>query len=285
MPRAARSWQWTDAACYHVINRGHARETVFHDDEDRSHFLRLLARYRDRFGLHLYHYCLMSNHFHLLLQLADARQLSRLVAGLLVSYWHHYRRRYRLVGHLFQGRFKSPAVEAEPYLLSCGRYIERNPLEAGLVALPWEYRWSSCRASALGEPDGLLSANPWYEALSPEAGRREQLWNRARHPRRPAADRAPRGPETAPFQRPASVLHGRSVAPNRSLPRKYGASSRSPGARPWRASRSGYDPTRRSGAQVRFRLFNSTSATRRRRHSADVGSLKAANWRSTARGI
>src|SRR5437016_4380764 len=59
MPRAARRRGLTEAACYHVLNRGHARETVFHDDEDRAHFLRLLARYRDRFGFSLYYYCLM----------------------------------------------------------------------------------------------------------------------------------------------------------------------------------------------------------------------------------
>src|SRR6516164_553086 len=99
MPRAARRSLWAPAACYHVLNRGHARETIFHDDADRSYFLHLLARYRDRFGFRLYHYCLMSNHFHLLLQLPEARSLSRLLAGLLVAYWHHYRRRYGLVGH------------------------------------------------------------------------------------------------------------------------------------------------------------------------------------------
>jgi putative transposase len=176
MPRAARRYQWTDAACYHVINRGHARETLFHDDDDRRRFLELLASYRDRFELRLYHYCLLDNHFHLLLQLADPRQLSRVGAGLLVSYWHHYRRRYGLVGHLFQNRFRSPAVETEGYLLSCGRYIERNPVEAGLVARPWDYRWSSCRAYALGEADALLAPNPWHEALSPEPARRQELW-------------------------------------------------------------------------------------------------------------
>jgi putative transposase len=123
MPRAARNALWTPAACYHVLNRGHARETVFHDDEDRLYFLRLLARYRDRCGWRLYHYCLMGNHFHLLLRLADPRRLSREMAGLMVAYWHHYRRRYALVGHLFQGRFKSPAVEADEYLLTVMRYV------------------------------------------------------------------------------------------------------------------------------------------------------------------
>jgi putative transposase len=176
MPRAARQALWSPAACYHVLNRGHARETLFHDDEDRRAFLRLLGRYRDRCGWRLYHYCLMGNHFHLLLQLADPRRLSREMAGLMVAYWHHYRRRYGLVGHLFQGRFKSPAVEADAYLLSCGRYVERNPVEAGLAARPWEWRWSSARAYALGEADALVAPNPWCEALSPEPGRRRELW-------------------------------------------------------------------------------------------------------------
>ena len=103
------------------------RETIFHDDEDRARFLQRLAEYRDRFELRIYHYCLMGNHFHVLLQLPDPRGVSRVMAGLLVAYWHHYRLRLGLVGHLFQGRFKSPAVEADEYLLSCGRYIERNP--------------------------------------------------------------------------------------------------------------------------------------------------------------
>ena len=176
MPRRPRAWLWTDAACYHVINRGHARETIFHDDSDRLYFLDLLGRYRDRFELRLYHYCLMGNHFHLLLQLPEPRRLSRVVAGLLVAYWHHYRRRHGLVGHLFQGRFKSPAIEAEAYLLSCGRYIERNPLEAGMTAEPWEYRWSSCAAYALGKNDRLLSTNPWYDGSASSTEVRQARW-------------------------------------------------------------------------------------------------------------
>jgi putative transposase len=176
MPRTPRHHLWTDAACYHVLNRGHARETIFHDDQDRSHFLHLLGRYRSRFDLRIYHYCLMSNHFHLLVQLAQPRRLSRMVAGLLVAYWHHYRRRYGLVGHLFQGRFKSPAVEAERYLLSCGRYIERNPVEAGIVSQAWDYPWSSCRAYAGATADPLLARNSWYDGLAPEPARRQALW-------------------------------------------------------------------------------------------------------------
>jgi putative transposase len=176
MPRRPRHKQWTEAACYHLMNRGHNREAVLASDDDRRYFLQLLARYRQRFQVRLYHYCLMSNHFHVLLQLRDCRQLSRMVAGLLRSYVHYFNRRYGFVGHLWQGRFKSPGVEVEPYLLSCGRYIERNPLEAGLVEQPWDYPWSSCRTYALGQADDLLTLHPYYLELGAEPARRQERW-------------------------------------------------------------------------------------------------------------
>ncbi len=149
---------------------------MFADDADRHYFLKLLARYQRRFDLRLYHYCPMGNHFHLVLQLADARQLSRLMAGLLLAYVRYVQRRSGFVGHLWQGRFKSPAIEAETYLLSCGRYVERNPVEARLVEVPWEYAWSSARHYAGGTADPLLAANPWYEQLAATPARRQELW-------------------------------------------------------------------------------------------------------------
>ncbi|HLJ96596.1 MAG TPA: transposase [Gemmataceae bacterium] len=176
MPRSPRRSLWTEAACYHVMNRGQNRATLFVEDADFSYFLGLLGRYSRRFEVCLYHYCLLSNHFHLLLQLPRPRQLSQMMAGMLVAYVRYVQRRYNFVGHVFQGRFKSPAVDAETYLLSCGRYIERNPVTAGLTAEPWTYRWSSCRAYALGESDALLTSNPWYEQLSIERARRQELW-------------------------------------------------------------------------------------------------------------
>lgn len=176
MARKPRRALWTDVACYHVFNRGHNRETVFHDDEDRRFFLGLLRKYRERFDARLYHYCLMDNHYHLAVQLGDAKKLSSMMAGIGLSYVHHARRRYGFVGHLWQGRFKSLAIEMDGYLLSCGRYVERNPLEGGLAESPWEYAWSSCRAYALGEPDALLAEHPLYEELAETAARRRQLW-------------------------------------------------------------------------------------------------------------
>jgi putative transposase len=172
MPRIARRLQWTEAACYHVFNRGHNRETLFSDDADRGKFLELLQRYRRRFEWRLFAYCLMSNHYHLLVQMRDPRELSVLMAGFQLAYVRYYHRRGGFVGHLFQGRFKSPAIEAGCYLLSCGRYIERNPQEAGMVEMPWEYPWSSCRAHALGEVNDLVDDNPYYLELGAAPARR-----------------------------------------------------------------------------------------------------------------
>lgn len=115
---------------------------------DRRAFLTLVQRYQQRFGLRIYHYCLMSNHFHMLVHLSDPRHVSPLMAGLLRAYVHHCHRRHGFVGHRWQGRFKSPAVQCRQYLLSCGRYLERNPVEAGLLTEPWQYPWSSAAAYA-----------------------------------------------------------------------------------------------------------------------------------------
>src|SRR5262249_39677158 len=127
-------------------------------------------------GQHVYHYCLMSNHFHLLADCPSPVALSKWMAGVLRSYVHYANRRYGFVGHLFQGRFQSPVVGGEGYFLSCARYIERNPVRAGMVTEPWEYRWSSCRAYAVGEDNGLLSYNVWYQTLAASAGERPTRW-------------------------------------------------------------------------------------------------------------
>ena len=171
MSRSPRRQPWTDEACYHVMNRGHNREQIFGDDDDRRHVLLLLARYQKRFGLWLYHDCLMTNHFHLLVQLQRPADLSSWRAGMLRAYVHFFNRRYGFSGHLWQGRFKSPAIQ---YLLSCGRYIERNPLEVGIVIEPWQYAWSSCRAYACGTADSLLAENRYYLELAADDSSRQR---------------------------------------------------------------------------------------------------------------
>ena len=228
MSRLPRRWQWAAEACYHLMDRGHNREPVFLDDEDRRAFLGLVERYRRRVGFRLYHYCLMKNHFHLLLQLEDPRHVSPLMAGLLRAYVHHCHRRHGFVGHRFQGRFKSPAVQRRAYLLSCGRYIERNPLEAGMVAEPWQYLWSSARAYALGEADPLLAENPEYLALAEAPARRQQLWREfllADDPREEVVRRGDWAIGDDHFRRRVLVAQGRPAPRRRGRPRKAGAES------------------------------------------------------------
>jgi putative transposase len=223
MPRLPRCLQWASQACFHLINRGHDREVVFADDEDRGAFLGLVARYAQRFGFRLYHYCLMDNHFHLLAQLQDPRHISPLMAGLLRAFVHHCHRRHGFVGHRWQGRFKSPAVQCRDYLLSCGRYIERNPLEAGMVPLPWEYCWSSAAAYALGRTDPLLAENAEYLALSPGPGPRQERWRAfllGTDPREEVIRRGDWAIGDEAFRLAAAQLQGRPIARGRGRPRK-----------------------------------------------------------------
>lgn len=129
-------------ALYHVINRGHRREAIFADDKDREEFLGRLAVVQVRFHLVVHGYCLMDNHYHLLVGTPDAN-LSRAMHTLNSSYASWYRARHQLVGSLFQGRFKSVLVEEERYLATVSAYIHLNPVRAGLVKSPEAWRWSS----------------------------------------------------------------------------------------------------------------------------------------------
>jgi len=196
---------------------------VFAEEADIRFFLGLLARYRERYEYRLYHYCIMGNHFHLLLQLEEGPRLSALMAGLLRAYVHYFNGRCGFVGHLWQGRFHSPAVQTEGYLLSCGRYIERNPLEAGLVNEPWDYPWSSCRAYALGTTDPLLAENPWYLELASEPAVRQRRWREfllGEDPREKAVRRSDWAMGDEAFRRRLLALRGRPVLRGRGRPRK-----------------------------------------------------------------
>jgi hypothetical protein len=120
----------------------------------------------------------MTNHFHLLLQLQRTAELLRWLVCRLCTYWTSITRRYGFVGHLWQGRFRSPAIPCEGYHLSCGRYIERSPLEAGVVLKPWQHARSSCRAYASGNADPLLAVaeNSYYLESSADDSSRQQNW-------------------------------------------------------------------------------------------------------------
>src|SRR3989338_6411556 len=134
-----------EGAWYHVMNRGTARCNIFHEDSDRECFLNLLHAIHNRYRVEIHAYCLMGNHYHILIRTQIAN-LSRAIHYLNGVYSHQFNIAKRRDGPLFRGRFKSIIVDAEDYLLRLSRYIHLNPVAAGLINKPEEYRWSSYRA-------------------------------------------------------------------------------------------------------------------------------------------
>jgi len=132
-------------AIYHVTSRGDRREPIYRDDEDRVMHLDVLAQAMERFDAQVLAYCLMGNHYHLVLH-TRMGNLSRLMRHLNGVFTQRFNRRHGLTGHLFQGRFKAILVDRDAYLLTLCRYVERNPVAAGLTPTAAAWPWSSCRA-------------------------------------------------------------------------------------------------------------------------------------------
>jgi len=133
-------------AFYHVTGRGNARMAVVEDDTDRQGFVDLVASMIERYDWRCYAYCLMDNHYHLLIETPEAN-LSRGMRQLAGVYTQRFNRRHGRVGHLFQGRFKAILVDQQAYLLELCRYVVLNPVRAGMVPSADRYRWSSYRAT------------------------------------------------------------------------------------------------------------------------------------------
>jgi REP element-mobilizing transposase RayT len=135
-------------ALYHVTARGNERRQIFlgNLDEDRAAFLEVLTSTCERFRWTCHAYCLMTNHYHLLVETADAN-LSLGMRQLNGVYTQHVNRARRRVGHLFQGRFKGILVERDSYLLELARYVVLNPVRAGMVGSPRDWPWSSYQAT------------------------------------------------------------------------------------------------------------------------------------------
>jgi putative transposase len=142
MARLAR--QKSESGVYHIILRGINRQVIFHDEEDRLYFLRTVNRYKRKVNLKVHGWCLMNNHIHLLLGEGD-EDISTSMKRMGVSIAWFYHGKYKTVGHFLQDRFKSEAVEDDSYLLTVIRYIHQNPVKAGIVEKPAEWKWSSCQ--------------------------------------------------------------------------------------------------------------------------------------------
>lgn len=175
MPRARR-YQLSRSLTYHVYNRSNSKQVIFRDDADCQCFCNILKKYIELFSLKIYHWAIMPTHFHLLLELLEPEKLSKAIAGITLSYTKYFHKRYGGYGYLWQGRFKSRPIQKENYLISCGRYIDVNPVKDKLVPVAWEYSYSSARYYCLGIEDGITTPDPLYEEWGDDTSQRQKKY-------------------------------------------------------------------------------------------------------------
>lgn len=163
MPRRARLF--LPGVPMHVIQRGNNRQACFFTDDDYCCYLGWLGDASRDTGCSIHAYALMTNHVHLLLSARDAGGVGGMMKALGQRYVQHVNRVYARSGTLWEGRYRSCLVQHDRYLLTCMRYIELNPVRAGMVDHPGAYRWSSYRCNAQGEADDLVQPHAVFTAL------------------------------------------------------------------------------------------------------------------------
>ncbi|WP_374338703.1 transposase [Methyloversatilis sp.] len=174
MPRRARLS--LPGVPLHLVQRGNNRQACFFAPDDYRHYLDWLEDHSRRQGCRVHAYVLMTNHVHLLVSADDPGAPSRVMKALGQRYVQYINRTYRRSGGLWEGRFRSCLVQQDDYLFACLRYIEMNPVRAGMVEQPADYRWSSYRAHAHGAFDTMLTPHAAYLALGTNPDERQQRY-------------------------------------------------------------------------------------------------------------
>jgi len=174
MPRGKRVI--IENGTFHITARGNNKRRLFQNQHEYRKFKKLILHYKEKWQFSLYHYALMNNHIHLLIKANQKTDISKMMQGLLLSYNRFYKKRWRYTGHLWQGRFFSRVIPDEPYLITSGLYIDRNPVDAGIVNNPGDYPWTSFRHYALGETDPLVDTSPIYKRLGRTEEDRQQVY-------------------------------------------------------------------------------------------------------------
>ena len=150
---------------HHVIQRGNDRQAIVRDDRDRERLLGLWHEHAQACQVAIHAYVLMDNHFHLLVTPATAEGLPRMMQAVGRAYVRYFNLRHQRTGTLWEGRYRSNLIESERYLLACMGYIDLNPVRAGMVEQPQDYRWSSHRHCIGQASDKLVSLHALYWAL------------------------------------------------------------------------------------------------------------------------
>jgi putative transposase len=174
MPRVARIQ--IPGMAQHIIQRGNNRTNIFCSPGDFQFFLAALRVLCLRYLLDIHAYALMSNHFHLVATPRTRSATSRVMCAMGSKYVRYFNRKYARTGTLYEGRYRSINIDTEAYWFTCMRYVELNPLRAGLVSAVDAYNWSSYGANGLGAPDGLVVPHPLYLSLGESPESRQRSW-------------------------------------------------------------------------------------------------------------
>lgn len=161
---------------WHIIQRGNNRTSCFYADDDYRYFLQTLQEQAEKYHCAIHAYVLMTNHVHLLLTPSKPNSPSLLMKHLGQRYVQYINKTYRRSGTLWEGRFRSCLIQEENYFLTCSRYVELNPVRAGLVFDPADYPWSSYRVNALGEDSPLVKPHMLYQRLGQWQGERQAVY-------------------------------------------------------------------------------------------------------------
>jgi len=156
MGRTAREWLLYDGCYAHIFTRAIEKRKIFQNDEDFCFFKSRMIVIKKEHAFKIFHYCLMQTHFHMAVQISDVRKFSEAMKILKKDYSYRYNKQHKRFGAVWRYRYKSKLIENEIYLYACGRYIENNPVEAGIVnqAIDWEH--SSSRYYAQGIEDEVI---------------------------------------------------------------------------------------------------------------------------------
>jgi putative transposase len=160
----------------HVILRGNNRAPIFRAPEDCLFYRACLSNASRRHGVAIHAYVLMTNHVHVLATPASPTSMPKTMQAVGQVYVRYFNAIHERTGTLFEGRYKAAIVDDDGYLLACMRYIELNPVRAGIVALPGDYRWSSYHVNAWGEDDPLVQPHALYRLLGREPGDRRATY-------------------------------------------------------------------------------------------------------------
>ena len=174
MPRRARLS--IPGIPWHIIQRGNNRSVCFYAEEDYQLYLHYLDEFATKFDCAIHAYALMTNHVHLLLTPQRADSAAMLMKNLGQRYVQYINHTYRRSGTLWEGRFRSCLTQTEDYVLACYRYIELNPVRAGMVLHPQDYRWSSYHANALGKASCMIDPHEQYLRLGCDAAARQEAY-------------------------------------------------------------------------------------------------------------